>query len=323
MHKALHAILLDIYRATAGAPSSLFKDAVFSSMRRYLDFDAAGWGTFAVTSQGAKVHSVHVYQLPMQMMVDYEAVKQYDTLSAKALAKPGVTINVSIDNTRWKLHPEILAHVRKWGLDHSLGTIHWDPKLNLCHAISLYRGANSPPFTSKERILKQQLMIHMVEAWNMNAIRYVRQPDDAESQRDHALAVIDREGMIYNADAALHEILGKEFPDWIGPFLPSEMVQHVCAAEPLAFRGNCVTCNPIRQSVDGTILVSVRPVTDIDQLTAREAVAAKLFATGKSHKEIALEMKILPPTVRNHLQSVYRKLGVSHKIDLARRLGLP
>lgn len=321
MNGGLSRVLVNLYRAAAvGMSSSRFKDLVFASVSRYLPFESAGWGTFAVTPTGPKVHSVHVYQLPMQMMLEYEAVKQFDTLSAKALSKPGRTINVSIDNTRWKLHPAIVAHVRKWGLDHSLGTIHVDPHLNICHAISLYRGAGSRSFKSGERIQKQLLMTHMVEAWNMNAMRYMEQPNETRQQTGQVLAVVDREGMIYNADAGLHELMGHEFPHWVGPQLPLEIRKNVCAVEPRVFRGERVSCNQVRLSADGMILVCVRPVSAVDRLTARETTAAALFAGGKSHKEIAIEMRISPTTVRNQLQSVYQKLGVVNKIELARML---
>ena len=321
MQGALSSVLIHMYRAAAaGMPSSRFKDLVFASVGEHLPFESAGWGTFAVTPTGPKVHSVHVYQLPMQMMAEYEAVKQFDTLSAKALSSPGRTINVSIDSTRWKLHPAIAAHVRKWGLDHSLGTVHVDPGLNICHAISLYRGAGSRPFKASERILKQQLMVHMVEAWNMNALLYVGRPNDSRAYTGHALAVVDRDGMIYNADAGLHELLGKEFPHWTGPLLPQEISKKACAIEPTVFRGERVSCNQVGRSVDGMFLVCVRQVSAVDRLTTRETAAATLFAGGKSHKEIAIELQISPATVRNHLQSVYQKLGVGNKIALANML---
>jgi len=322
MHDVLSRVLVDLYRAAAsGMPSSRFKDLVFASVGEHLPFESAGWGTFAVTPTGPKVHSVHVYQLPMKMMADYEAVKQFDTLSARALSNPGRTINVSIDNTRWKLHPAIVAHVRKWGLDHSLGTIHVDPHLNICHAISLYRGAKSRPFHTGERILKQQLMLHMVEAWNMNALRYVERPHEGREQSGPVLAIVDREGMIYNADAGLHALLGREFTDWTGPLLPVEVSEQVCAADPTVYRGERVACSQVRISVDGMVLVRVRPVSAVDRLTPRETTAATLFAAGNSYKEIAIAMQISPATARNQLQSVYQKLGVGNKIELSKMLG--
>jgi DNA-binding NarL/FixJ family response regulator len=44
------------------------------------------------------------------------------------------------------------------------------------------------------------------------------------------------------------------------------------------------------------------------------------FAAGKTHRNIAGSLGTSPATVRSQLQSVYAKLGVGTKIDLARRL---
>ena len=219
-----------------------------------------------------------------RMMVDYEAVKQHDTLSAKALSRPGHTINVSVDRTRWKLHPDMVAHTRKWGLDHALGTVHVHPVLNICNAISLYRGRRSVPFSPGERALKQTLTVHLVEAWNMNNMRYVERPSEGTDQNTSALALVDREGMIHNADTDLSALVCSEFPDWRGPLLPAPVVAQVCSGTPSAYRGKQVTFQQLRLSADGMVLVSVKPLSALNQLTARESAVAHLYADGKTHK---------------------------------------
>ena len=319
MADSLDAALLGIYRAVRGTASPVFKDAVLAAVRAQLPFDTAGWGTFAITPQGAHVHSVHLFGLPHQMMADYEAVKQHDTLSARALARPGTTLNVSVGKTRWPLHPDMLRHVRKWGLDHSLGTVYLDPALQLCSAVSFYRGAAQPAFTATERALKQRLMPHLVEAWNLNALMFVERP--APDLAPRTLALVDREGMIYNADAGLQGLLQTEFRGWAGPRLPAPLVASLCADEPAAYRGQHLAAVLVRVLDDGLRLVRVRPLALADQLSARERDVAAQFAAGHSHKEIAQALGISPATVRNQVQKVYLKLGVRSKVGLAQSLG--
>jgi len=55
-------------------------------------------------------------------------------------------------------------------------------------------------------------------------------------------------------------------------------------------------------------------------LSRREREVAAAYAEGESHKEIASRLFLAPSTVRTHLGSVYRKLGVSSKIELRRLL---
>jgi TolB-like protein/DNA-binding CsgD family transcriptional regulator len=51
-------------------------------------------------------------------------------------------------------------------------------------------------------------------------------------------------------------------------------------------------------------------------LSDRERMIAERYATGETHKEIAAALNIAPATVRNHLASIYRKLGVKNKPEL-------
>lgn len=335
MVDALDLALLSIYRAARGLPSPAFKDEVLMAVHAHLPFDTAGWGTFAITPQGAHVHSVHLVGLPMQMMVDYEAVKQHDTLSARALARPGTTINVSVDRSRWPLHAAMVAHVRKWGLDHALGTVNLDPALNLCNAVSLYRRAASPAFTARERGFKQRLMVHLVEAWNLNALMFVERPQSVVASAGRAWALADQQGMIYNGEAGLSALLRTEFPAWMGPRLPEPLALALAprpsSTQPLApslpfYVGQQIVATIERELDDGMRLVRIRPLGHADRLSVRERVVARHFADGLTHKEIARQLGVTPSTVRNQLQAVYQKLGVRSKLALRhvlQELGLP
>jgi Response regulator containing a CheY-like receiver domain and an HTH DNA-binding domain len=60
-------------------------------------------------------------------------------------------------------------------------------------------------------------------------------------------------------------------------------------------------------------------------LTARELEILRLVATGQTNKEIAAQLFISSDTVKGHLETTYRKLGVSdraHAVAVAIRNGL-
>lgn len=57
-----------------------------------------------------------------------------------------------------------------------------------------------------------------------------------------------------------------------------------------------------------------------DDLTKREREVAEAYAAGHSYKEIARRIELSPLTVRTHLRTVYRKLGVTSKIELSQAL---
>ena len=55
-------------------------------------------------------------------------------------------------------------------------------------------------------------------------------------------------------------------------------------------------------------------------LTQREATVFSLVAAGKSNKEIAQELGISPHTIRTHVCSIIRRLGVSGRIEAINRV---
>jgi class 3 adenylate cyclase/DNA-binding CsgD family transcriptional regulator len=55
-----------------------------------------------------------------------------------------------------------------------------------------------------------------------------------------------------------------------------------------------------------------------EALSNREQEVAAAYAAGQSYKEIARELSLSPTTVRSHLRTIYSKLGVTSKIELAR-----
>ena len=61
-------------------------------------------------------------------------------------------------------------------------------------------------------------------------------------------------------------------------------------------------------------------VTEASQLTRREREVAAAYAGGASHRAIGEQLFIAPATVRTHIGTIYRKLGVSSKIALLRTL---
>lgn len=58
----------------------------------------------------------------------------------------------------------------------------------------------------------------------------------------------------------------------------------------------------------------------MEELTPREAELANLVAAGFSNQQIAEMLAIRPQTVKNHLQTIYRKLHVNNRVELSLHL---
>jgi DNA-binding CsgD family transcriptional regulator len=62
-----------------------------------------------------------------------------------------------------------------------------------------------------------------------------------------------------------------------------------------------------------------RDVSTLDQLTPQELQIAHLLAEGRTTREAAAAIFLSPKTVEYHLRSVYRKLGINSREELASR----
>jgi DNA-binding CsgD family transcriptional regulator len=118
----------------------------------------------------------------------------------------------------------------------------------------------------------------------------------------------------------LREQLGSFWPDWDGNKLPNYL--HELIGQPgqhiLVDRNLVVTCEaaPGLNNM-GLRKFTLRPLTRFDLLTHREREVATALAAGKSHKEAARLLGVAPATIRNQTQSIYVKLKVDNRANLA------
>jgi two-component system response regulator DegU len=58
----------------------------------------------------------------------------------------------------------------------------------------------------------------------------------------------------------------------------------------------------------------------MQDLSSREYEVAQLVAGGYSNQEISGRLQISVQTVKNHLQSIFRKLSLANRVELALRI---
>lgn len=100
------------------------------------------------------------------------------------------------------------------------------------------------------------------------------------------------------------------------PLLEAMDIAHQCGADPLVDR--------VRAELQAS---GARPRrerrTGLEALTPSERRVAQHACEGRSNREIAQRLFVSPRTVEAHLRSVYGKLGVTSRLELARVLAIP
>jgi DNA-binding CsgD family transcriptional regulator len=311
----LNKFLLDLYHLTGKAPSLEFSRTALELLEQTLPFDSGLWGTFTRTPAGPRPHWVYLHRQPGQMLEEYEHVKQHDLVNKEAIADCGRTVNIDLARVEKAAHPAVVAHVRRWGMEHTLATMLLESPLNLYTAVCLYRSEPKRRFSEPERRFKQAIMPHLVQAWHMNAIHFLDAPPGPARGVPRARALIDRFGVLHNAEPGLTALFRREVPGWKGPNIPLPLLS-VIDTGAKEYKGEALIVSLLRQLPDGTFVIGVRARARVDGLSRRELAVAREFASGKTYKEIARLLGTSPATVRTQIQVVYTKLGVRTKVEL-------
>ena len=174
-----------------------------------------------------KVHAVHLYNQPEEMMRNWARISDNDPLGRLALSRPGETLNVATAAWGDRLTPEMHAHTDRYGMAHTLSTLFRDDITGLVSVIALYRADPARKYSEKERRLQQAVVAHLFQTWNMTQVLAAARGSTRE--REEAFAVVDRFGVLHSAEPLFVSVLRTEVPDWVGPVLPDYIVNPVTA----------------------------------------------------------------------------------------------
>lgn len=317
--KAFSDLLLEIYRQAQDAPAMEFQTRVLDAVREKLAFDSALWATGVMGPDGATPHAIFVYRQPPDMMENWARIKPRDTLIYEAFNNLGRTVNAALgSDPGWqaRFNANMKAHIKRYGMEHTLITMNTTPLLGLYTAVSFFRSDPSQPFTETEQMLKQNLMPHLAEAWNISRFAFVNSARNHGIQISQGRAICDSKGVLYNADRNFTGLMLAEWPDWNGPQLRPELLKTLSGNNPRRYAGRHSVISA--ETLNDMVLLTARKTAAIDNLSLREHDVAALFAKGADFRAIADTLHIAPTTVRNHLQHIYAKLGVSNKMEMAR-----
>ncbi len=309
--------LLDLYRAVHEQGAEQFQDWVLDRLNRELAFDSALWASASATEAGPVGHLAHLYRQPAHMIADYEALKHMDTLNAASLRQPGKTLFVV---TREHLPAELHPYLERYGLEHAMTTLAFEPQIAAYSVISLYRADRSRPFSAAEAHFKQTVFPHLVEADSRNKLLHLESHVAQGAASHWHSAAVDAQGLVRHVGEGFKALALREWPHWHGPHLPEPLQQLALAGQRVAAMPHHTVARLPRAgplALGPLTLVQLRERHAVDDLPDRMRQVARLAADGLSHKHIAARLNISPNTVRNHLAEAYERLAVKNKAEMA------
>ncbi len=319
-------LLLHVYRLSHEQPLQTFQDASLDAVRRVLPFDSSMWGSATYGATGIDIHTLHLDRQPIEMLAGYEAIKHLDTAAAEVALQPRATMAFDAAMQFGAPHQKaIKAYGERFGQRHFFISSAMNPANGLVQWVTLFRTRADAHCTESERSLLAAVAPHLQQAMGYNRVRHMEALATNDTHATHsaptatrrAQAVADLRGMVYHATPSFDALLRGEWSAVPDGRLPQPLMQRFASGNSrFAGRTLVARCHVERE----LLFVNARPSCAADHLTPREWQVAWLLAKGLSHKEIARQLDRAPATVRNHIQAIYRRLGVGSVASLVNEL---
>lgn len=188
-----------------------------------------------------------------------------------------------------------------------------DSVTGLVSFIAVGRAPEEPPFTQQEWALLDLLVPHLMAGWRHCQVFTLRAHSAASAAG--VAAIVDMHGFVQSADGRFFSTLRTSFPGAGPGVLPAPLSE-------LVARGGEKTIGSMlwrAHRIGDLMYLSGSSTGALGRLTKREQAIATSILAGRSYAQSAATLGISVNTLRNTVARVYRKLGVSSKIELAQR----
>ncbi len=308
-------LVMELHRGCRELSVDEYQKWALEQAKSIIHFDSALWLTGALDRNWqATIHTIHAHELSPQVVADWGRVAESRAvLTERVMRSPGATFNCVVAD---EFGPELLAHSRRYRIEHILATSSIDSISRLNELISVYRADPANPFSEEERLVQQSIVPHLAETWRINRTHHMHLAQQTSPNTVECSAVTDRNGILHLIDPDFIALLLDEWPDWQGPALPDGLFQAIRNGTDF-----CGTHMVVHSSaVADLLMLRGRHRCLLDSLSKREREVADRFASGLTYRGIAEALSLSPATVRNHLNNIYSKLCVGNKAELVATL---
>lgn len=304
--------ILDLQSLARSSAIDDFQQSALSRVQSVVGFDKAWWGIMSPASGGFNLHSSQPFNLDDGFVPLWEETKADDTLAKAVKARPRETVH--FDQRKFSESPGLATLMGEHDVGQAFCTSIYLPSETAFVFLSLYRTVGGKRFTDTDQMFAQYLMPHLCSAWTSNRVIQLEYLKASMASDQVAMAMLDRQGELLNTEPQFVEALRIEWPDYAGGALP-ETVALWLQTEDIRLKLPHLVLQ--RHLIGDFTLLVARARSRLDILTPREMSVAEAFGSGGSYKEIARQLDLSPATVRFYLRTIYEKLQVRDKGELA------
>ncbi|WP_020656525.1 helix-turn-helix domain-containing protein [Massilia niastensis] len=314
-------LILELYDMAQHAGQHECKEEMIMGVKRLLPFESALIGDLGIFGNRVIPTGVHLHNVPAerlaerQHMLGEEIITRDGQVTTRDPALRATFGNrgksVATDIAHSTRDSAVLAYCRKFETAHSLTFVSDRNVPGRVSVISFWRASRRAFFSGDDVALANLALPHMIQA------RQINERLTAHAAQAPATSVIsDLSGKVYFAHNDAIALLQEEWPQWTPPMLPEELTGALRSERTRSYTGRRLE---VRCKVEGSVLnlMVTRRAPDVTTLTPAELRSATLAAQGLQYKEIARQLGLSPSTVRNQLNSAYRKLNVANKTSLS------
>lgn len=312
---------IHLYRAAQRLRADAFAKKTFEWLGEQLRTDQV---IVVTTLREAAWVDAHFYGVPdpRALMESHERVRHLDVKSAQMVASPGVVFRHSSDapDIAGPRFEPFRAHLKRFGARFVLMVAIPNPAdeiLTVVMAVRIY--PKKVDFDERDEAFFTAVAPHVAEAFAVNRTTWLGTA--AGPAQALPVASIDAEGRFIRTMPAFVRLFWPEEPPATA-YLAPEVLKQLEKGKPWPLPDGQHTLHAYREE-GGGFLLRIRGTSAADRLSVRERQIASAFARGASYKAIAKELTLSPATVRNHLQNLYAKLGVTERDELSALLSQP
>ena len=296
-----------LYRSTQHIDLAQFRYWTLKELQTLIDFDAAIWSTGHLSTRTFHTHTT--LNLPSKfpdVLIQSLPINPISKLLFTHVGEPVDMTDVWDDDIFFT--SELYVHVfEPHKISRILSSVHIDKRSGIFTLLTIYRTDRKHKFSSNDKVLYQRALYHLLSAASQACTLSL---NSIEKVKLSHTAICDKHGIYHETEATFLDLIEDNFPHYSGQSLPFPIPEDNTK---LIKSGLLISS----KQLGDLYRITVRPTTQLDELTKRELQVVDGVTQGMSFKQIAKSLTLSPSTISNHLYRIYQKLNISNRSELA------